>query len=58
MQISVLVTLLQAKEKLGLSRGRNYEWTDPDKQFHEHIDRIRNGFWLCHKQFNSNATDK
>jgi O-methyltransferase len=43
-------------EKLGLSRGRSDEWTDVEKQFHEHIGRIRNGFWLCHKQFNSNAS--
>ncbi len=42
-------------ESLGLARGKNQGWTDVEKQFHEHIDRMRNGFWFCHKQFNSSA---
>jgi len=42
-------------EKLGLSRGRNQGWTDVEKQFHEHIGRIRNGFWFCHSKFGSKA---
>ena len=42
-------------EKLGLGRGKNTGWTDVEKQFHEHIGRIRNGFWFCHKQFGSKA---
>lgn len=43
-------------ENLGLARGKNDGWTDVEKQFHEHIGRIRNGFWFCHKQFGSNAS--
>jgi O-methyltransferase len=42
-------------EQLGLGRGKNAGWTDVEKQFHEHIGRIRNGFWYCHKQFDSKA---
>lgn len=42
-------------EQLGLGRGKNSGWTDVERQFHEHIGRIRNGFWYCHKQFESNA---
>lgn len=42
-------------EKLGLSRGRTEQWTDAELQFHEHIGRIRNGFWFCHEKFNSSA---
>ena len=42
-------------EKLGLARGRDKGWTDVEKQFHEHIGRIRNGFWFCHEKFGSNA---
>jgi O-methyltransferase len=42
-------------ESLGLARGKNNGWTDVEKQFHEHIGRMRNGFWFCHKQFGSKA---
>lgn len=42
-------------QKLGLSRGRNEQWTEPEKQFHDHIKRIRNGFWFCHEKFGSRA---
>jgi O-methyltransferase len=42
-------------ESLGLGRGKNDGWTDVEKQFHEHIDRMRNGFWFCHEKFGSNA---
>ena len=42
-------------EKLGLARGRDKGWTEVEKQFHEHIGRIRNGFWLCHEKFESKA---
>lgn len=42
-------------EELGLARGRDKGWTEVEKQFHEHIGRIRNGFWLCHNRFRSNA---
>ena len=42
-------------EKLGLSRGRDKSWAEVEKQFHEHIGRIRNGFWFCHEKFASNT---
>lgn len=42
-------------ESMGLARGKRTGWTDAEKQFHEHIERIRNGFWFCHRQFGSNA---
>jgi len=42
-------------QNLGLARGRSDEWTEPEKQFHEHIERIRNGFWFCHEKFGSGA---
>jgi hypothetical protein len=42
-------------EKLGLARGRDEGWTEVEKQFHEHIGRIRNGFWFCHEKFGSHA---
>ena len=42
-------------EKLGLARGRDKGWTEVEKQFHEHIGRIRNGFWFCHEKFGSHA---
>jgi O-methyltransferase len=42
-------------EELGLARGKTDAWTDVEKQFHEHIDRMRNGFWFCHDKFGSNA---
>jgi O-methyltransferase len=42
-------------EKLGLARDRDQGWTEVEKQFHEHIGRIRNGFWFCHERFGSNA---
>jgi O-methyltransferase len=42
-------------ESMGLARGKNDGWTEVEKQFHEHIGRIRNGFWFCHKKFGSNA---
>lgn len=42
-------------ESLGLARGRERGWTDVEKQFHEHIGRIRNGFWFCHEKFASRA---
>ena len=42
-------------QALGLARGRREGWTKVEKQFHEHIGGIRNGFWFCHKQFGSNA---
>lgn len=42
-------------ESMGLARGRKAGWTDAERQFHEHISRIRNGFWFCHRQFGSNA---
>jgi len=42
-------------QKMGLSRGRSDEWADCEKQFHEHIGRIRNGFWFCHEQFGSQS---
>ena len=42
-------------ESLGLARGRDKGWTDVEKQFHEHIGRIRNGFWFCHEKFDSSA---
>ena len=42
-------------EELGLARGKDDDWTKVEKQFHDHISRIRNGFWLCHKQFESSA---
>jgi len=40
-------------ESLGLARGREHGWTEVEKQFHEHIGRIRNGFWFCHEKFAS-----
>jgi SAM-dependent methyltransferase len=42
-------------DALGLSRGRSKGWTGVERQFHEHIGGIRNGFWFCHKQFGSSA---
>jgi SAM-dependent methyltransferase len=42
-------------ETLGLARGRNKGWTKVEKQFHEHIGGIRNGFWFCHEKFGSSA---
>lgn len=42
-------------ESMGLGRRKNEGWTESERQFHEHIERIRNGFWLCHRQFDSNA---
>jgi len=42
-------------ESLGLARGREQGWTGVEKQFHEHIGRIRNGFWFCHEKFASKA---
>ena len=42
-------------ENLGLARGRDKGWTAVEKQFHEHIGGIRNGFWFCHERFGSNA---
>lgn len=42
-------------ESLGLARGRDKGWTEVEKQFHEHIGRIRNGFWFCHEKFASKA---
>jgi O-methyltransferase len=42
-------------ENLGLGRSKGGEWTQVERQFHEHIGRIRNGFWLCHRQFRSSA---
>ena len=42
-------------ESLGLGRSRTDAWTEEEEQFHEHIARIRQGFWFCHKQFDSNA---
>jgi len=42
-------------QKLGLARGRDKGWTEVEKQFHEHIGRIRNGFWFCHEKFGSNS---
>ena len=42
-------------EELGLARGKPEGWTEVEKQFHEHIGRIRNGFWFCHRQFESSA---
>jgi len=42
-------------EKLGLARGRDKGWTEVEKQFHEHIARMRNGFWFCHDKFGSKA---
>jgi O-methyltransferase len=42
-------------ENLGLARGRDKGWTEVEKQFHEHIGRIRNGFWFCHERFGSKA---
>lgn len=42
-------------EKLGLARGRDKAWTVAEKQFHEHIGRMRNGFWFCHDKFGSKA---
>lgn len=40
-------------ESLGLARGRDSSWTEVEQQFHEHIGRIRNGFWFCHEKFGS-----
>jgi SAM-dependent methyltransferase len=42
-------------ESLGLARGREQGWTEVERQFHEHIGRIRNGFWFCHEKFASRA---
>lgn len=42
-------------ESMGLARGKKDGWTDAEKQFHEHIGRIRNGFWYCHQKFGSKA---
>jgi len=42
-------------EKLGLARREDGAWTEAEKQFFEHIGRIRNGFWYCHEQFGSRA---
>lgn len=42
-------------ESLGLARGRDKGWTEVEKQFHEHIGGIRNGFWFCHEKFASNS---
>ena len=42
-------------ESLGLARGRDKGWTEVENQFHEHISRIRNGFWFCHERFGSSA---
>ncbi|MGA9573740.1 MAG: class I SAM-dependent methyltransferase [Lysobacterales bacterium] len=42
-------------ENLGLARGRDKGWTEVEKQFHDHIGRIRNGFWFCHERFASEA---
>lgn len=41
--------------KMGLSRGREAEWADCEKQFHDHIEGIRKGFWYCHGKFGSRS---
>jgi O-methyltransferase len=42
-------------DSLGLARNRGTEWTLVEKQFHDHIKGIRNGFWYCHEKFDSKA---
>lgn len=42
-------------ESMGLARGKVAGWTEAEEQFHDHIKRIRNGFWYCHRQFASSA---
>jgi len=42
-------------EKLGLARRDATRWTGSERQFFEHIGRIRNGFWFCHEKFGSRA---
>jgi O-methyltransferase len=42
-------------EELGLARAAPTQWTTVEKQFHDHIQHMRNGFWFCHEKFHSKA---